>query len=348
MKDTYRVCVLGCGPRGEEHLHGFAMSRDRFEVVALCDLDEEKLTATAAKFEIAKTYADAEAMLAAEKPDVFSFTTPPRLRLPLVELGVKHGVAAIAFEKPLALSLAEARRIRDICDEANVKWLVSHQQKYGNHYRRVKEMVDAGRIGELHTIHVTAQAWLMQLGTHMIDYALWLNGGVAGEWAIGQAQGTEKLSDSHPSPDYVFGQIAFANGVRCIAEFGPLAPSFLEDPGQFWLDDTLTAYGSHGYARVIVGKGWEALTKDSGGELLSGPGCFNPTEEQPRYLKDLADWLDDDAKEHPCSGRLSYRGFEMAMALCLSCTRRGHVCLPIENLPEIPLFETLAHVLPDP
>jgi predicted dehydrogenase len=345
MTTRHTVCLLGCGPRGEDHLHGFIENPDRFEVLAVCDRDEARANALAEKYGVGKVYADGDAMLGAERPDVFCFATMPDARLPLVELGIRHGVRAIALEKPLALSVAEARAIRDHCDTAGVQWVVSHQQKYGSHYRRVKEIVESGEIGEVRTIHVTAQAWLTQLGTHMMDYAIWLNGGSPVEWVIGQAHGAGRLSDSHPSPDHTCGFFRFANGVRGIAEFGPLAPSFLDDPNLFWVNDSMTAYGTHGYARMILGKGWEAVTRYSGGEVISGEGFFDPRVEQPLYLRDLADWLDDPAIEHPCSGRLSYHGFEASMAFCISSLERRQVMLPLDAMPDPPVFEQLQGVL---
>jgi len=44
------------------------------------------------------------------QPDVLMFATPPAVREALVELGLRHGVKAIAYEKSLACSLGEARR----------------------------------------------------------------------------------------------------------------------------------------------------------------------------------------------------------------------------------------------
>ena len=102
----YRSVLVGCGGRGQSHALGLLANPDRFELVALCDQDDARLGALAAQLGISRGYADADAMLAAERPDVLCFATPPAVRLQLVELGVRHGVKAIAFEKPLALSLA--------------------------------------------------------------------------------------------------------------------------------------------------------------------------------------------------------------------------------------------------
>src|SRR5438445_391747 len=217
----YRSVLVGCGGRGQSHARGLLANPDRFELVALCDQDDARLGALAAKLGISRGYADAEAMLAAERPDVLCFATPPAVRLQLVELGVRHGVKAIAFEKPLALSLAEA--------------------------------------------HV-------------------------------------------------------------------------------WEDVTVTVQGSEGYARVVLGSGWEAVTRRSGGQTESGPADSSPGE--PEHLRLLADWLDDSRRVHPSNLETSYQGFEILMALALSSLERRRVDLPIRGNPEA-ILERLRDALPD-
>ncbi len=339
----YSVALLGCGPRGRDHAEAFLKNSDRFNLVALCDKDRERLQSVSSILNISKTYTNAEDMLSSEKPDVFCFATQPHVRFDLVELGVKHGVKAIAYEKPMATSLAEAQRIHDLCKEAQVKTIVSHQHKYGSHWRKVKELIDSGEIGKVHTIHATSKGWFLQYGTHLMDYMMWLNGKYRGLWVIGQVDGKGKLSDSHPSPDYIMGQIEFENGVRGIIECGTLAP---DQPGnnEFWLNAGATVYGSHGYAQVIVGSGWRAVTKSSSG-LISGPGCFDVAKDQPLYIRDLADWLDDPAKIHPCNGEVTYHGFEILMGICLSSLERRKINLPLKT--SEPIIERLRRELPD-
>ncbi len=341
----YRVAVVGCGPRGDDHVHGFTFNSDRFELVGLCDTDGERLAKVAGRYNVQCTYTDAERMMAETQPDIFCFATLPHIRLPLIELGLKHGVKAIAYEKPMALTLKEAREIHDRCEAAGVKTVVAHAQMYGSHFAQVKQLIDAGEIGEIHTIHATAQSWLLQLGTHQVHYMQWFNGGEAIDWVFGQVTGKDHLADNHPSPDYVFAKLHFANGVNGILECGPLAPSFLEPP-MFWVNDSITIHGSLGYARVILGKGWEAVTKGSG-RRISGPGMFFPLWDTPPYLRELARWLDDPKKEHFCNGARTYHGFEAAMGICLSSLQRRRVALPMTELPHEPLFDQLVRELPD-
>jgi len=340
-EDKYRVALVGCGPRGREHSRAFADNSDRFELVGICDKDAERLQSVCSTYQGAKAYTDAERMLSELKPDVFCFATLPGIRLELVELGVRHGVKAIAYEKPMATSLDEARRIHDLCEKAGIKTIVSHQQKYGDHWLKVKEIIDNGDIGEIHTIHATAKGWLLQYGTHLVDYMMFLNGGHRGTWVVGHVHGKEKLVDSHPSPDYALGQIEFDNGVRGILECGSLAP---DQPGgnSFWMNAGATVYGSEGYAQVIVGSGWRAATRSSSG-LIEGSGGFDVEHDQAPYIRELADWLDDPAKVHPCNGDITYHGFEMVMGVCLSSLERRQITLPIESCE--PIMERLKSVL---
>ena len=112
----YTVAQVGLGNRGRIHADAFHRNADRFQQVALCDLDTARLAEGAAQYGVEATYTDAERMLAETRPDVFCFVTQPDLRLPMVALAAKYGVKALAFEKPMATSLREAYRIKQACD----------------------------------------------------------------------------------------------------------------------------------------------------------------------------------------------------------------------------------------
>ena len=355
----YRVAQVGCGPRGKRHIEGFQRNPDRFDLVAICDINEERLAAVSREYGIAKTYPDAELMLTVERPDVFCFVTPPKVRAELVELGIHHRVKAIAFEKPMATSLAEARRIRDLCAQAGVKFTVSHQQKYGEQWGKAKAVYERGEIGELVRIHASSRAWLSQLGTHLVDYILWFNGGKRATWVVGHVHGRKGLSDSHPSPDYVEGEIAFENGVRAFVQFGYLSPQWLAKEN-FWTDNRITLYGTHGYAWGDTEGRFGALTMDSRTQVLredgpgydaarpgSGWGTQERTMLQPLYLRDLADWLDDDANVHPCNVDISYHGYEILEGLCISALDHTRVDLPLEPATCADTLERLRAELPE-
>ncbi len=76
--NKYKVAQAGCGARGEIHLDSWLNNLDRFQVEALCDLDQQKARrVVGARKLAAKIYADADQMLAETKPDIFCFATLP-------------------------------------------------------------------------------------------------------------------------------------------------------------------------------------------------------------------------------------------------------------------------------
>ncbi len=336
----YSVAVYGTGKRGKVHAETFHKD-ERFQVVAICGRDRERLQAAAQLAGSPETYVDAARMLREVKPDVFCFCTPPAVRLPMVRLGVEHGCQVIAFEKPMAISFREATEIVDLCRKAGVKTVVSHQIKYGGHFQKVKELISSGALGHVHTVYGTTLGWLLQMGTHVVDYCRFFNNEADAEWVVGQVHGREKLADSHPSPDYALGVIHFANGVRGIVEAGSLAPD-VPEVQYFWHKVRIGAQGTEGFAEALIGGGWRAVTRDSGGPI-SGPGCWNAQLDQPPYIRDIASWLDHPQRVHPCNGESAYKGFEIVMAICRSAIERRQIQLPLE--PGDPEIEGLARLL---
>ncbi len=216
------------------------------------------------------------------------------MRLKLVRLGIRHGVKAIAYEKPMATSLMEARTICNECDQAGVKQIVCHQHKYGAHWRKVKEIVESGQIGDIRMLHATSKGWFFYYITHIGGLR---SGGCKdtprSNGSPDTCMGRGKLSDTHPSPDYMMGHVCFANDVRAMFECGPLSPTCGVD--NFWYDGGVTVYGTEGFAEVIIGKGWRAITRDSGKIISDSSVSLNEIGDTIPYIADLARWLDDDS-----------------------------------------------------
>jgi predicted dehydrogenase len=347
----YTVAQVGCGVRGKFHLDGWLCNPERFDVIALCDLDETKMKEVAAAQGISPAlYTDAEKMLSDTSPDVFCFSTLPDVRLSLVELGARDSVKGMAFEKPMALSIAEAQRITRLCRDHGIKAVVSHQQKYLTSLQKVKELIDAGDICKVLQITADCQAWLAELGTHYMDYILWANGGSRAMWVVGHVHGKEWLAGSHPSPNNTMGHMAFENGVRANVAFGKLARPHMI-PDKLSVDNRLTVYGTHGYVWGDTDGRWGAFTRRSGGEVIGGEGdgwrVQAKTRLQPLFAVDLADWLDDDGRPHPCNIEISYHGYEILEGLCISALDNRRVDLPLDISQCVDIFARMRKELPD-
>ena len=323
---TYTVAIAGMGKRGMHHADAFA-ANPRFKIVGLCDIDQERLDAAAENYGISYSNTDAAQMLSETKPDVFCFCTLPSVRLELVQAGVAANVKLVAYEKPMATSTNEALEIMKLLRNAGVKSVVSHQHRYGEHYQKVKEIIASGAIGRVHTVYGHATGWMMHMMTHMVEYIRWYNDESEVQWVVGQADGTEKFTDLHASPDYIAGLIQFENGVRGIVECGAGAPD-VPEVDYWWRKCRVGAQGTEGFAEVLTGGGWRAVTRDSNG-AISGTGNMDYAHDMPPYIEEIADWLDDDEKIHPCNGESAFKGLQVTMGIVRSAIQRGKVTMPL-------------------
>ena len=100
-RKTIRVGLIGCGFYAQNHLHAWQdLHAEGAELVAVCDLDAEKVGKAATQFQ-AKAYTDAKAMLDNETLDLVDITTQMGSHRILAALAAERGIGAI-IQKPLA------------------------------------------------------------------------------------------------------------------------------------------------------------------------------------------------------------------------------------------------------
>lgn len=340
MAKQYSVVVVGMGKRGRHHADAFR-ANPRFQLAGICDIDEGRLKTAAAELGNPAFGVDAAKLAAEIKPDIFCFCTLPSMRTSLIRAGIDGGAKLIAFEKPVAMSSIEGIEIKKLLDQSGVKAVVSHQHRYGEHYRKVGEIIASGELGRVHTVYGTATGWMTHMLSHLVDYMRWYGGNPEAEWVMAQAAGKGKFADNHPSPDYLAGFIQFANGVRGVVEVGAGAPD-VPEVDYWWRKCRIGAQGSDGFAEVYTGGGWKAVTSKG---TASGPGCMNYSLDMAPYVEDMVRWLDNPQQTHPCNFNDAYKGFEITMALCRSVIERGQIALPLKTGKDE--LQLLKGVLPD-
>ena len=325
----YKVMVVGMGKRGKHHAAAF-QANENFEVTGICDISQEMLSsaAEALGMQNVRQGSDAAAMANELKPDVFCFCTMPKLRYDMVKIAVDCGAKMVAFEKPVGENMSEGLKLKKLIDESGIKAVVSHQHRYGVHYQKVKEIAAGGDLGRVQMVYASATGWMTHMMSHMIDYMSWYNDYADIEWVMGQAAGKNKMTDNHPSPDYIGGMIHYANGVRGYVECGAGAQDQPE-VAKWWGKNRIGIQGTEGFAEVLTNGGWRAVTKNG---IQSGEGAMNYDLDMPPYVQEMADWLND-GKVHECNFDNAYKGFEAMMGLLRSAAQGGQVAMPLEDGP---------------
>ena len=326
----WKVIVIGMGKRGQHHADEF-FNNENFDLVGICDIRKEFLEALAPKYGNCSINTDAAALCKQVKPDLFCFCTLPGLRLEMIKIAAAAKVQMIAMEKPVATSMAETEAVMKMVRDSKIKLVVSHQHRYGEHYKKVKEIVQTGQIGQVRMIHARAMGWMLHMMTHLIEYMNWYNSNAEALWVTGSAAGKHKFTDNHPSPDYINGLIQYKNGVRGVIECGGGAPAIPEAQRPFWGENGILVSGTHGQVEVLTDGGWRATLANGG--YSAGTGAMDYEIDMPPYIQEMADWLNNPKKVHSCNGETAAKGIEIMFAICRSVVNRGQISLPLESGP---------------
>lgn len=140
-----RGALIGCGFFARNHLNAWRDVSD-VTLVSCCDRDIGRATAAASEFGIARAYADAAEMFAAERLDFVDIvTTMPSHRM-LVELAARHGVPPIV-QKPLAPSWEDCIAMLAACESAGVTLTVHENFRFQAPLLAAREAVRSGAIG---------------------------------------------------------------------------------------------------------------------------------------------------------------------------------------------------------
>jgi predicted dehydrogenase len=142
----WSVAVIGCGI-GRAHIAGYRSHPDKFQLVALCDIDERALAAVGGEFSIARRTKSIEDVLGMEDVDIVDICTPPALHAAQTLAALAAG-KEVACEKPLAGSLAEIDRIIAAEAEAAGRVMPVFQYRYGNGLQKAKRIIELGIAGK--------------------------------------------------------------------------------------------------------------------------------------------------------------------------------------------------------
>lgn len=186
-----RLGFLGVGWIGRNRLEALARS-GRAEVAAVADVSPGSLDACRSLAPAARLGSSLEELL--EEPlDGLVIATPSALHATQAVQALRAGVAVFC-QKPLGRTEAEHRAVMEAARRADRLLGVDLSYRYVRAARAVKRLVRAGALGRVyaadlvfHNAYGPDRPWfyrrseagggcLMDLGTHLLDLALWLLG----------------------------------------------------------------------------------------------------------------------------------------------------------------------------
>ena len=184
----FRVGIIGCGRMASTiedevqgprrgglilpycHAGGY-MEVEETEMVAACDIAEDKLDTFMERWNVPRGYHDFRQLIDKEKPDILSITTRPEQHAEAMIYGAENGVKGMYAEKPLCCSLAEADAIKDAFQRNNVFLEFGPMRRNWAGYRQARQIAESGQLGAIKSVLGFSGN---SIGGHFLDTLLYL------------------------------------------------------------------------------------------------------------------------------------------------------------------------------
>lgn len=183
-----RALVVGAG--GISNAWFPPLRKERVDVVGVVDLDAARAQAQVARHELkAEVYTDLKAALAATAPDFVVDLTTPNAHAAVTIEALNAGCHVIG-EKPMAASMAEARRMVRAAERNDRLYMVSQSRRWIGQHAAMADAVAKGRIGTLTTLNCAfyigahfggfrdemESPLLLDMAIHQFDLARFMSG----------------------------------------------------------------------------------------------------------------------------------------------------------------------------
>jgi hypothetical protein len=151
LNEKLNIAAIGIGTRGPQILRGVAPTEN---IVALCDVNEEKAASTFKTYEKAKRYKDFRKMIETEgkNVDAVMIATPDHTHTPTALFCMQHG-KHVYCEKPLTRTIWEARLLQDAAAKYKIATQMGNQGYSHEGTRVCAEMLWSGAIGDVKEVH---------------------------------------------------------------------------------------------------------------------------------------------------------------------------------------------------
>lgn len=143
-----KICVIGAGRWGKNHIQTLSKLGHLRGVV---DSNKDELETVLSQYDSVNTHESLNDALK-EEYDGFTIATPAETHYEIAKTIIQKG-KHLLVEKPLSLKLSEAKELVRLAKDAKVNLMVGHLLLFHPAIRKIKEILDSGKIGKLQYIY---------------------------------------------------------------------------------------------------------------------------------------------------------------------------------------------------
>ena len=219
--------IIGCGDVTEVKSGPALYKTPDSELVAVMRRDADKARDYAARHNVPRWYADADALIADAEVDAVYIATPPDSHADYTARVARAG-KPVYVEKPMARTHSECAAMVAACKEAGVPLFVAYYRRMLPAFRKIKSLVEEGTIGAVRYAaielcqpasddsanlpwrlvpEISGGGYFFDLASHQLDFLDYLLGPIAA--ATGHAT---NQAGHYAAEDAVTASFAFASG----------------------------------------------------------------------------------------------------------------------------------------
>ena len=206
-----RIGLIGYGNRGRLYASFMKDLKDRVELVAVCDLRVDVLKESLKDFNVKHFYSDANDFYKASLDlDLVLICSMDQYHYEHTRLALMNGYNVL-LEKPISNKLEEVEHLATLAKERNLKVVVSYVLRYTLYYKKIKEIIDNGEIGDIININ----------NTENVSYWHQAHSYVRGNWRDSNETGPMILTKCSHDMDLIYWLMG--KNVSKITSFGSLS-----------------------------------------------------------------------------------------------------------------------------
>jgi predicted dehydrogenase len=148
------VGVIGLGDAAGHHLPAL-LSLPEVRLIALADVDRQRLKDRSERFRVKTTFDDYRRLLDHPGIDIVAVLTPPSFHLEMALAAIDAG-KHILLEKPITATLEEAHILCEKARESRGKICVAYNLRFARQVQLLREVLQTGRLGTIEILRCFA------------------------------------------------------------------------------------------------------------------------------------------------------------------------------------------------
>ncbi|MFO8063879.1 MAG: inositol 2-dehydrogenase [Spirochaetia bacterium] len=208
MSEQLRFGVIGAGRIGRLHIEHLMRRIPNAIVTTVSDVVREAAESAAEEFSVSRVVTDARELINSSEVDAVVICSSTDTHAQFMTEAARAG-KHIFCEKPIALEIDAIDEALGEVERAGVKLQIGFNRRFDANYRRVREHIDAGDLGDVHMIHIVSR----DPAPPPVDYVR-VSGGIFLDMAIHDFDMARYLVGDEPETIYAVG------GVRISSEIG--------------------------------------------------------------------------------------------------------------------------------